>query len=82
MEVNLVLESLKFMFLGMSVVFLFLILLVFVLKIQAKIVQKYFPEKIVNNDAKQLSQNSNLAVIAAVAASVHTYKQRYKSAKG
>ena len=45
MEVNLVTEGLKFMVLGMTTVFLFLLLLIEVLKIQAKLVQKYFPEK-------------------------------------
>ena len=45
MEESLVGESLKFMLLGMSVVFLFLALLVQVMKFQAKIINKYFPEK-------------------------------------
>ncbi|MCK9337569.1 MAG: OadG family protein [Arcobacteraceae bacterium] len=41
-EVNLVAEALKFMFLGMGIVFSFLILLVYILQMQAKIIQKYF----------------------------------------
>ncbi|MEA3492200.1 MAG: OadG family protein [Campylobacterota bacterium] len=45
MEESLVGESLKFMVLGMTVVFLFLALLVQVMKVQAKIINKYFPEK-------------------------------------
>jgi oxaloacetate decarboxylase gamma subunit len=45
MEVGLVGESLKFMLLGMSVVFLFLFTLVQAIKLQAKIIGKYFPEK-------------------------------------
>ena len=44
-DVNLVVEALKFMALGMGVVFLFLIIMVFVLKLQAKLIAKYFPEK-------------------------------------
>ncbi|MEW6551851.1 MAG: OadG family transporter subunit, partial [Campylobacterota bacterium] len=44
-EVNLVAEAFKFLLLGMGVVFAFLTLLVFILKIQARLVQKYFPEK-------------------------------------
>lgn len=45
MEANLIGESLKFMVLGMSVVFLFLFILVQAIKLQAKIINKYFPEK-------------------------------------
>jgi len=45
MEVSLIGESLKFMVLGMSVVFLFLFTLVQAIKFQAKIINKYFPEK-------------------------------------
>ncbi len=44
-EANLIGESLKFMVLGMSVVFLFLFILVQAIKLQAKIINKYFPEK-------------------------------------
>ena len=44
-DVNLILESLKFMLLGMTVVFLFLILLVIVVNVQAKLIAKFFPEE-------------------------------------
>ncbi|TET90442.1 MAG: Na+-transporting oxaloacetate decarboxylase subunit gamma, partial [Sulfurovum sp.] len=44
-EVNLIGESIKFMVLGMTVVFSFLIILVQVVKLQAKIINKYFPEE-------------------------------------
>ena len=45
MEINLVGEGLKFMVLGMTVVLVFLVILVQVMKLQAKIIDKYFPEK-------------------------------------
>ncbi len=45
-EVNNVLEALKFMVLGMGVVFLFLYILVLVVEFQAKLIAKYFPENI------------------------------------
>ena len=45
LEVNLVMESLKFMVLGISVVFLFLTLLVGVLLVQGWVVRRFFPEK-------------------------------------
>lgn len=44
-EVNLLVESVKFMVLGMGVVFLFLIILVQVVNLQAKIISKYFPDE-------------------------------------
>jgi len=44
MEVNYVMEALKFMVLGMGVVFLFLFILVKVVELQAKLIAKYFPE--------------------------------------
>ena len=42
---NLVIEGLKFMVLGMTTVFLFLMLMILVLNIISKIVKKYFPHK-------------------------------------
>jgi len=45
-EVNYVVEALKFMVLGMGVVFTFLFILVKVVELQAKLIAKYFPENI------------------------------------
>ncbi len=45
MEINLVGESLKFMVLGMAIVLVFLLIMVEIMKLQAKIINKYFPEK-------------------------------------
>ncbi|ACZ11639.1 OadG family protein [Sulfurospirillum deleyianum] len=79
MEVNLIAESLKFLVLGMSTVFMFLVLMVFVLNLQAQIITKYFPaskENInVGNSTLELSQKGNLAIVAAIAASLKSYKQ-------
>ena len=44
-EVNLIGESVKFMILGMAVVFAFLYILIQAIKLQAKIIEKYFPEE-------------------------------------
>lgn len=80
MEINLIAETLKFLVLGMSTVFMFLILLVFVMQMQAKIMTKYFPHEeekaVVNSNTNQrTSQRENLAVIAAIAASIKSYTQ-------
>jgi oxaloacetate decarboxylase gamma subunit len=44
-EVNYVAEALKFMVLGMGVVFLFLIILVKAIEFQASLIKRYFPDK-------------------------------------
>lgn len=77
MEINLIAESLKFLVLGMSTVFMFLILMVIVLNIQAKIVMKFFPpkEKEVIASSHSLVKKDNLAVIVAIAASLQSYKK-------
>jgi len=75
MEIDLVGESIKFMILGMTVVFLFLILLVQVMKLQAYIINKYFPEK-----APQVPQNPNMSTdnahhVAAIIAAVTEFRK-------
>ncbi|AFL67965.1 OadG family transporter subunit [Sulfurospirillum barnesii] len=79
MEVNLIAESLKFLVLGMSTVFTFLVLLVLVLNLQAKIIMKYFPAKKENitmgHSSLESSSQGHLAVVAAIAASLQSYKQ-------
>jgi len=73
MEINLVGESLKFMVLGMLIVFVFLAVLVQVMKLQAKIIGKYFKEEAPvaaaapspTNDSEEESRRV-AAIIAAV----------------
>lgn len=80
MEINLVIEALKFMMLGMGVVFTFLIIMIFVLKAQAALLTKYFPEKGNSIAKKPLASNAskNTAKIAAIVAAV----QHHKNLKG
>lgn len=70
MEIDLVGEGLKFMALGMTIVFLFLVILVQIMKLQAKIINKFFPEKApevvpASNNATQEAHHV-AAIIAAV----------------
>ncbi|SFV71154.1 Oxaloacetate decarboxylase gamma chain [hydrothermal vent metagenome] len=44
-DVNLIFESVKFMVLGMTVVFSFLLILIVVVELQAKLIAKFFPEE-------------------------------------
>lgn len=45
MEVNMTIEGFKYMILGMTTVFLFLLLMIVVLKLQTKLLNKFFPPK-------------------------------------
>jgi oxaloacetate decarboxylase gamma subunit len=72
MEINLVAESLKFMVLGMIVVFVFLAVLVQLMKLQARLIEKYFPEKeavLSAKSKKNIIDESvrTAAIIAAIA---------------
>ncbi len=86
MEVNLIAESIKFMFLGMGVVFAFLTIMIFILKAQGAILTRFFPqkEKVVNvvpqNNSVNTNANTNTetAKIAAIIAAV----QHHKNLKG
>lgn len=79
---NLVTESLKFMVLGMGIVFLLLALIVFLTNMQAKIVAKYFADKSVKKDdrmTKELGKTAKMpndgALIAAITAAITEYKK-------
>lgn len=81
MEINLIAESVKFMFLGMGVVFAFLVIMIFVLKAQGAILTKYFPaeNKVVNNvPTRNTNEKTDNAKMAAIVAAV----QHHKNLKG
>ena len=66
---NMVVESFKCMILGMGIVFLFLYAMVLVLQYQAKLIAKYFPEKIKKPDneaPKGLDRKKVAAMVAAI----------------
>ncbi|HIP13537.1 MAG TPA: sodium pump decarboxylase subunit gamma [Arcobacter sp.] len=72
-EVNLINEAFKFMALGMGIVFLFLIVMIFALKLQAKLIAKFFPEEVKKSDnSKHLQSNVNNEdqVTAAITAAI------------
>ncbi len=78
MESNLVIESLKFMVLGMGIVYILLSLIVFLTSIQAKLVAKYFPDKPkepVGAKSDSLASSDDGAVVAAIVAAVKEYKK-------
>ncbi len=76
MEVNLTVEALKFMALGMGIVFTFLLIMVGVLKLQASLIAKFFPEKPVATpkpapQKAQTTTNDSKKIAAIVAAVQH-----------
>jgi oxaloacetate decarboxylase gamma subunit len=80
MEANLVVEGLKFMVLGMTTVFLFLMLMIFVLNIISKITNKYFPHKKltpirIKKEHNTAIQNDD-ALVAAITASIQEFKKQ------
>ncbi|RUM69962.1 MAG: Na+-transporting oxaloacetate decarboxylase subunit gamma [Sulfurovum sp.] len=68
MEIDLVGESLKFMVLGMTIVFIFLFVLVQLVKVQAKIINMFFPEKVPSATTPPSSSQESDHVAAIIAA--------------
>ena len=79
MEVNYIAESFKFMLFGMGIVFIFLFLLIQVVKIQAFLIKKYLPETKKNIDNVPLSNSNNQKdisrEIAVITAAISEFKK-------
>ena len=80
MEINLVVEVIKLLLIGMGIVFTFLIIAVFMT--QGKILRKFFPQEelsqTINVVLEANATNTDAAKIAAVIAAV----QHHKNLKG
>ncbi len=79
MEVNLVGEALKFMALGMGIVFAFLVIMIFALKAQAAIIGKYFSEEPKNSSTSNKGKpkpTDNKNVVAAITAAILHHNQK------
>ncbi len=72
-----ILEAVKYMILGMGVVYLFLTLMVWVLDLQHKLLLKYFPDSFAepSTEAPQQSKREKLKKVAAIAAALHHMKK-------
>lgn len=77
MDTNLVLEGLKFMFLGMGTVFVFLITLIILMNIMSALVHKFFPEPVQSVSSKKTQQenNKNNKIIAAISAAISHHRR-------
>ena len=77
-EVNLAIEGSKFMVIGMSIVFTFLVMLVYAIKIQAWILNRYFPQKkITPQNNIPVANNEDERVIAAIVGAISAYKNKH-----
>ena len=79
MVADLLLEAAALMFIGMVAVFTFLFLLVVLLRLMSHTVQRYFPVKQAEKSTKletASSQTVSPAVVAAIGAAVHQYRQQ------
>lgn len=79
MEINLIGETLKFLVLGMSTVFMFLVLMVIVVEVQSKIIMRFFPNHPPENPPRETPLVSQKRAhsspsIAAIVAALHTNK--------
>jgi oxaloacetate decarboxylase gamma subunit len=72
-------EGVKFLVLGMTTVYIFLYLMVIVLKIESKLVQKYFPPaKKPPSPAKksQIKTSNEDEVVAAITAAITEHRKK------
>ncbi|WP_428022909.1 OadG family protein [Arcobacter sp.] len=82
METNLVMEALKFMVLGMGIVYAFLIIMVFALKAQAALIGKFFPEKDNLKTAKKVQPSVATSDTAKKIAAISAAIQHHNNQKG
>lgn len=79
MVADLLLEAAGLMLIGMVAVFTFLFLLVVLLRLMSQTIQRYFPVKQAEKATKletPSSQAVSPAVVAAIGAAIHQYRQK------
>jgi oxaloacetate decarboxylase gamma subunit len=77
-EINLIEEATKFMLLGMGIVFIFLYVLVQVMRLQHKIIHKYFPEAPTVATPPKKSSSNKAKKIAAISAAIQYHESKGK----
>ena len=72
-------SGIELMFVGMGIVFLFLIMLVVAINIMSALVQRYFPDGPAPVTAASVNSGGiDKSVVAAITAAVHHYRARHK----
>ncbi len=76
METNLVIEGVKFMFLGMGTVFAFLIIMILFINLMSYVIHKFFPEPQASAQMQQAgASNDNKKIVAAITAAIAHHRQ-------
>jgi oxaloacetate decarboxylase (Na+ extruding) subunit gamma len=77
METNLVIEGIKFMFLGMGTVFAFLIIMILVMNAMSSIVHRFFPEPQASADVTKTEapKQDNKKIVAAITAAIKYHRE-------
>ena len=76
METNLVIEGVKFMFLGMGTVFVFLIIMIFFINLMSFVIHKFFPEPLAADEAPVgNTQKDNKKIVAAITAAIAHHRE-------
>lgn len=77
---DLLFESATLMLIGMVSVFTFLLLLVLLMTIMSRLLRRYSPVKVAAKSSKTDTVANGVApaVVAAISAAVHQYRQQHK----
>jgi len=80
METNLIMEGVKFMFLGMGTVFVFLIIMIFAVNLMSWIIHRFFPEpqavkESISTGVQSGVQEDNKKIVAAIIAAIKYRKE-------
>jgi len=78
MDTNLVVEGIKFMFLGMGTVFAFLVIMIVCMNIMSSTIHKYFPEPQASADTPTTAgaQKDNKKIVAAITAAIAHHRRQ------
>ncbi len=73
-------SGIELMFIGMGIVFAFLTMLVMMVNIMTSMIQRFFPETPITaaTPASAQTSHTDTRVIAAITATVHQYRNKYK----
>jgi oxaloacetate decarboxylase (Na+ extruding) subunit gamma len=69
-------SGIELMFVGMGIVFLFLVMLVFAINLMSALVQRYFPDA--SSKLHDIPGGIDKGTVAAITAAVHQYRNKHQ----